>query len=58
MATIRKVHHEITLAAFVRNPDGTRSIIDIVETDFHNASYREDAERLYADVLEKYRSRP
>ena len=39
MASIRKVHHEITLVAFVQHSDGARSIIDIIETDNHYASY-------------------
>lgn len=39
MPSIRKVQHEVTLVALVRNEDGTRSIIDIIETDNHYASY-------------------
>jgi hypothetical protein len=33
-----KVPHEITLIAFARNPDGSMSILDIVETSFRFAS--------------------
>lgn len=35
----RKVIHEITLIAFTRNEDGSRSIMDIVETSNHFASH-------------------
>lgn len=33
----KKVEHEITLIALSRNEDGTRSILDIVETSNHFA---------------------
>jgi len=33
----RKVEHEITLVALSHNEDGTRSIVDIVETSNHFA---------------------
>lgn len=35
----RKVPHEITLVAFMRNADGTAGICDIVETSNHYAYY-------------------
>lgn len=38
MKMARKVEHEITLVALTRNDDGTRSILDIVETSNHFAS--------------------
>jgi hypothetical protein len=31
--------YEIRLIAFTTHDDGTRSVCDIVETSFHNASY-------------------
>lgn len=34
----RKVEHEITLVALSRNEDGSKSIVDIVETSNHFAS--------------------
>lgn len=34
---MRPVPHEITLLAIGRNEDGTRSILDIVETSNHHA---------------------
>lgn len=34
----RKVPHQITFIAFTMHEDGTRSILDIVETSFHYAS--------------------
>lgn len=35
----RKVEHEITLVALTRHEDGSKSIVDIVETSNHFASH-------------------
>lgn len=34
---MRKVTPQIRLIAFTQNEDGTRSVMDIIETDFHYA---------------------
>lgn len=52
------VKHEVTLIAFVIHPDGTRSITDIVETSFRNASYFMRSYYRNADVHEVAAVRP